>query len=181
MNPLSPVPRPRTAVFLGISLDGCIAGPSGDLSWLAECAAESTLDTGYDDLMNRVDTHLIGRNTYESVLGFPEWPYAQHQVRVLTNRPMTARFNELACQGPIDQVLTRLAEEGARGVYLDGGQVVRQALEAGVVDELTLSWVPVVLGDGVRLFSGSLSFRRWQLVGSKSFKSGLVQCRYVPR
>lgn len=181
MNAVNSCSRPHTAVFLGISLDGFIAGPNGDLSWLSECAGESPAETGYDELLSRVDTHLIGRQTYESVLAFAQWPYAGQRVKVLTHRPLEPRFSETACHGPIEQVLARLGAEGARGVYLDGGQVVRQALAAGLVDELTLSWVPVMLGGGVRLFDAAMPRSQWQLVGSRSFKSGMLQGRYAAR
>lgn len=171
-------PSLQVHVFLGISLDGCIAGEQGDLSWLAACAAESAADTGYDDLMGRTDTLLIGRRTYESVLRFEAWPYAGKRVRVLSHRPQTSRHGEQFCSGPVDGVLDALQADGARTVYLDGGDVVRQALQAGRVDTLTLSWVPVLLGKGTRLFEGGLPRSDWQLVAGRTFASGMMQARY---
>ena len=173
--------RPQTIVFLGLSLDGCIAGEDGDLSWLAQCAGESTAETGYDDLMRRADTLLIGRRTYESVLGFPDWPWSGKRVRVLTRRPMQARFDETPCSGSIESVLADLGAAGSRVSYLDGGDVVRQALRAGVVDELTLSWIPVVLGNGTRLFESGLPGSNWQLIHTRGFASGMVQATYRRR
>jgi dihydrofolate reductase len=165
-------------VFLGVSLDGYIAGEQGDLSWMAPCAAESTADTGYDDLMVGTDTLLMGRRTYESVLRFPGWPYAGKRVRVLSHRPQAPSHGEQFCSGPVSEVLDALQAEGARSVYLDGGDVVRQALRAGRVDTLTLSWVPVLLGGGTRLFEGGLPRSAWQLIAGRAFASGMVQARY---
>ena len=177
MNHPAP-PTPKVAVFLGISLDGFIAGPDGDLSWLDACASESPADTGHDALMARTDTLLIGRRTYDAVLGFPEWPFAGRQVRVLTHRPLQARHGEIACAGELSAVLDELQAAGARQVYLDGGQVVQQALALGRVDELTLSWIPVVLGGGTRLFDAALPRSGWRLAHHRAFASGMVQARY---
>jgi dihydrofolate reductase len=166
-------------VFLGLSIDGYIAGENDDLSWLSACAAESTADTGYDELMSRVDTLLIGRRTYDAVLGFSHWPYAGKKVYVLTHRQTRPRYNEQFCSGPLDVVLAKLRNEGARDIYLDGGNVVCQAIKMHLVDELTLSWIPVLLGAGVRLFESGLPGSSWQLVDCRKFESGMAQVRYA--
>ncbi len=170
-------------VFLGLSLDGCIAGEQGDLSWMEVCAAESPGDTGYDALMAQVDTLLLGRRTYDAVMGFGAWPFVGKRVRVLTHRSLEPRHGECAMGGPLREVLAQLAAEGARHIYIDGGDVVRQALVQDLVHEMTLSWVPVVLGRGTRLFETGLPGSAWQLAGSRQFRSGMVQARYcrVPR
>ncbi len=169
---------PRVVVFLGISIDGFIAGPGGDLSWLSACAGESPADTGYDELMARSDALVLGRNTYDSVLRFDDWPFGSKPVHVLTRRPLTPLHGERALQGNIEQVLRTVQAAGANSIYLDGGDVVRQALQDSLVDELVLSWVPIVLGQGIRLFGEGLPSSRWQLVRSRSFQSGMVQASY---
>lgn len=169
---------PEVVVFLGISLDGFIAGEGGDLSWLQACADESPAETGYDDLMARIDALVMGRNTYDAVLQFKDWPFGGKPVYVLTHRPLTSMHGERALQGDIEQAIRTVQAGGANCIYLDGGHVVRQALQKNLVDELVLSWVPVVLGQGVKLFEEGLPPSRWQLDQSRSFKSGLVQARY---
>lgn len=168
----------KVTVFLGISLDGFIAGPGGDLSWLSECSTESPADTGYDELMSQTDALVLGRNTYDAVLHFGNWPFAGKRVYVMTSRPLLPAHGEVALQGDIDQVLRAVQASGARFIYLDGGDVVRQALEKNLVDELVLSWVPTVLGGGIRLFEEGLPPSRWRLVRSRSFRSGMVQAAY---
>ena len=168
-------------VFLGLSLDGCIAGEQGDLSWMEVCAAESPSDTGYDALMAQVDTLLLGRRTYDAVMAFDDWPFVDKRVHVLTHRSLVPRFGESACCGPLREVLTNLAAEGARHIYIDGGDVVRQALAQDLVYEMTLSWLPVVLGRGTRLFETGLPGSAWQLASSRQFSSGMVQARYCRR
>jgi dihydrofolate reductase len=121
---------------------------------------------------------LIGRTTYNTALSFDAWPYAGKQVVVMTNRPLLPRHGEQAWSGDLPDVLNCLAAGGAREIYLDGGQLVCQALRHALVDRLTLSWVPVVLGRGVRLFAEELPRSQWQLMGTRAFGSGLAQCRY---
>lgn len=169
---------PKVVVFLGVSLDGFIAGPGGDLSWLADCASESPAETGYNDLMATTDALVLGRNTYDAVRSFNEWPFGTKPVYVLTHRPLNAGHGERAVQGSMEQVLRTVHESGARAVYLDGGDVVRQALQAHLVDELVLSWVPVVLGEGNRLFGEGLPPSCWRLTHSRGFQSGMVQASY---
>ncbi|MBB5605938.1 MULTISPECIES: dihydrofolate reductase family protein [unclassified Janthinobacterium] len=170
---------PFVSVFLGISIDGCIAGEEGDLSWLAELAPDSPEATGYTALMEQVDTLLIGRSTYDAVLGFEPWPYADKRVVVLSHRDFAPRHGEQRREGSVKAVLAQLAEEGCRHVYLDGGAVICAGLREGVVDSLTLSILPVVLGKGVRLFDGELPRSDWRLASTHHLPSGVVQLRYL--
>ncbi len=170
--------KPKVVVFLGISLDGFIAGEGGDLSWLSECANESPDETGYNALMDQTDALVLGRNTYDAVRQFSDWPFTGKQVYVLTHRPLASVYGECAVQGDMGQTLRNVHASGADSIYLDGGNVVRQALQANLVDELVLSWVPVLLGKGLRLFEEGLSPSRWHLAHSRTFKSGMVQASY---
>lgn len=172
--------RPNVSVFLALSLDGFIAGPQGDLAWLAPYSTDSSIETGYDRLMSHVDTLLMGRHTYEKLLTFDQWPYSGKRVVVLTRRPLSPRYGEMVQAGPLRDVLQRLWQDGSRHVYLDGGQTVRQGLREGVVDELTLSWAPVILGEGIALFAGLRHRLDLQVDGVRSLPSGLVQTIYHP-
>ncbi len=173
--------KPFVSAFLGISIDGCIAGENGDLSWLAELAPDSPEATGYTALMAQVDTLLIGRTTYDAVLGFEPWPYAGKRVVVLSHRDFAPRHGEQRRAGGVRDVLEELAGEGCRHVYLDGGAVIRAALREGVIDGLTLSVLPVVLGRGVRLFEDGLPRSHWRLEATRQLPSGVAQLRYGKR
>jgi dihydrofolate reductase len=170
--------RPRVIVYTAVSLDGCIARPDGALDWLAPMQGAGE-DYGYAQMMAGIDTLVMGRATYDSVLGFDEWPFAGKRVVVLTHRPLQSRHAEVPHAGALAPLLDRLGAEGQRGVYLDGGQAIRQGLDEGVVDEMTLSVVPVLLGSGRRLFADGLPGSHWRLQSSRSFVTGLVQSRYA--
>lgn len=172
--------RPVTAAFLGMSLDGFIAGPNDELDWLDRGGGPPE-DHGYSPFFAGVDLVLMGRRTWEVVQRFPEWPYGAKPVAVLTHRPADARHGERVFEGPPAEVLARLGEEGVRRVYVDGGAVVSQLLAAGLLDELTVSVLPVVLGAGIRLFQATGPERWLTLRESRSWPSGLVQLRYAAR
>ena len=168
----------KVSVFLGISLDGYIAGADNDLSWLSVVETDPPEDTGYNALMADIDVMVMGRNTYETVLTFGFWPYEGKQVVVLTSRPLSPLHGETSFNGSLRDLLAELVGRGLKHVYLDGGNVVRQGLQQQLVDELTLSWVPVTIGKGVRLFDGDMSMSQWKLASHQAFPSGLLQGRY---
>src|SRR5574341_157290 len=147
--------RPRCAVFIATSLDGFIALPDGSVKWLDAVRLDGE-DYGFDAFFASVDTLLMGRLTWETVLGLGEWPYQGKRVVVLTHRPAEGSHGESFRAGEPAQLLAELHAEGARHVYVDGGQVISQFLREGLVDELTLSVVPMLLGAGIPLFRGAL-------------------------
>ena len=169
--------RPYVSVFLGTSLDMKIARADGGIEWLEE--ANTTQENyGYEAFMETVDTLVIGRSTYDTVLGFDPWPYTGKRVVVMTHRPLISRWGEEAASGALLSLLERLQQEGVRHVYLDGGQMVQQGLREGVVDALTLSVLPIVLGEGRSLFGGGIPEQRWKRKEVRSFQSGVVQLQY---
>lgn len=168
--------RPRCSAYLAVSLDGFLARPDGSLDWL-EAVQTPGEDYGYAAFFASVDALVVGRRTYETVTAFPAWPWTGKRVVVLTHRPLEARHGEVPWSGSLDELLERLHREGARHAYVDGGEVVRQFLSAGLLDDLTLSIVPVLLGEGRPLLGGVAA--ALTLASAQPFPSGLVQLRYA--
>ncbi|MCB9628181.1 MAG: dihydrofolate reductase [Sandaracinaceae bacterium] len=169
----------RVHVFMAMSLDGFIAGPNDELDWLQREGAEDT----FTPFMQGVGAMLMGRRTYDVVSGFDgDWPYGETPVLVATSRPLSAaRGVVTAVSGSItDLVDEAKAAAGERDVYLDGGALIRSALDAGLVDELTLTLIPTVLGAGLPLWTGVARRHELTLQSSRELGAGLVQLRYVP-
>jgi len=171
-----PPPQVSFVVFLATSLDGFIARADDGLDWLARFEQE---EHGYREFLATVDALVIGRRTYEVVLGFPAWPYAGKRVIVCTHRPASPAHGEELWSGSPRALAERLDREGVRRVYLDGGALISSFLREGLVDELTLNLIPMLLGAGVPLFAGGLPEVPLRLLEARSFPSGLVQLRYV--
>ncbi|MBX7084214.1 MAG: dihydrofolate reductase family protein [Nannocystaceae bacterium] len=150
----------RVRVYLGCSLDGCIAGPDHDLSFLSEHApaGEPHGGLGFEAFLSQIGALLMGRRTYQVLLDYDAWHYGDRPVLVATHHPLPPApqgGDARAVQGPIAALVDAAkAAAGGKDVYLDGGDVVRQGLDAGLVDELCLTLLPVVLGRGIRLWEG---------------------------
>lgn len=167
----------RCSVYIAASLDGYIARPDGALDWLS-CVERPGVDYGYASFMASVDTLIIGRATYDLALGFEPWPYAGKRCVVLSHGARTPRHGEELYAGSVRELCARLEREGRKHAYVDGGQVIAQFLREGLVDELTLSIIPVLLGNGIRLFGALDRDVPLQLCDTQAFESGLVQLKY---
>lgn len=174
--------RPRVSVYLGVSLDLQIAEADGSLAFLDR---HEHADYGYDAFIADVDALVMGRRTYDTVLGFGiPWPFGTRRVVVRTRRPLGAVPADAAPyvtahEGPLAPCLAQLAADGLRHVYLDGGETVRQGLREDVVDALILTLLPEIVGDGRPLFDRTVPASRWTLDGVASWPNGAVQLRYA--
>ena len=167
------------SVFIGTSVDGFIARSNGDLDWLPEGGGEPH---GYNEFIATVDAIVIGRKTFETVLGFDAWPYGDTRVVVLSSQPLdlsAVRTGVVEQMGgaPAD-IIARLAATGAHHLYLDGGITIQRFLSAGLIERLVITHVPVLIGDGVPLFGALPHDVRLRHVVTRDYPSGLVQSEY---
>jgi dihydrofolate reductase len=131
--------------------------------------------------MATVDALIIGRNTYETVLGFDAWPYAGKPVFVLSTRPLPPAPPEAVVEqmsGDPADILNDLAERGIRHVYVDGGITVQRFLRAGLIHRLIVTRVPVLIGAGIPLFGPVAHDIALTHVATRHYASGLVQSEY---
>jgi dihydrofolate reductase len=168
----------HAAVFIATSLDGFIARSDGSIDWLTE-RGEKAGDTGYDEFMSAVDTVVLGRNTYEKVLTFDFWPYEGKHVEVLSSTLPLDADERIIVHRTVEGLVETLDDRGAKRVYADGGRVVQTFLRAGLLNELTITVVPVLLGSGIRLFGEldqdvSLTHNATRTLGA-----GLIQSDYT--
>jgi dihydrofolate reductase len=167
------------SVFVGVSVDGFMARPNHDLDWLPEGGGEPH---GYEEFLAGIDALVIGRKTFKKVLTFDPWPYGAKRVVVLSGRPLqlpgAIGSNVEQMAGSPAEIVARLAERGATKLYVDGGITIQRFLRAGLVDRLIITRVPVLIGEGIPLFSTLPHDVRLRHVATRSFPSGLVQSEY---
>ena len=167
------------SVFVGTSVDGFIARRNDDLDFLPEGGGEPH---GYDEFMASVDVLVIGRNTFEKVLTFNTWPYGDKRVVVLSTRHLDLSVvhggvvEQMA--GSPAEIVSRLAESGARHLYIDGGLTIQAFLRAGLIQRLIVTRVPVLIGEGIPLFGPLSSDVRLRHIVTRHYPSGLVQSEY---
>jgi dihydrofolate reductase len=168
-----------TSVFIGTSVDGFIARPNDALDFLPAGGGEPH---GYNEFIATVDVLVIGRRTYEIVLAVPEWPYGDKQVVVLSNRALdfSAVRGGLVEQmsGPPAEIVSKLTARGFQHAYIDGGVTIQQFLRAGLIQRLTITRVPVLIGEGIPLFGAMPKDISLQHISTHHYASGLVKTEY---
>ena len=169
----------KASVFVGTSLDGFIARANGNLDFLPPGGGEPH---GYDEFMATVDALVIGRKTFETVLTLGAWPYGEKPVIVLSSRPLapapSGAVVERMSGAPAD-IVSQLAASGIQHIYVDGGVTIQRFLQAGLIQRLIITRVPVLIGAGVPLFGPLPRDIRLQHVTTRPYKSGLVQSEYI--
>jgi dihydrofolate reductase len=160
----------KASVFVGTSLDGFMARIDGSLDFLPPGGGEPH---GYDEFMATVDALVIGRNTYETVLAFHPWPYGKKRVFVLTTGALVERMSG----APVD-IVSQLSRRGIEHIYVDGGITIQRFLQAGLIQRLIVTRVPVLIGSGIPLFGPLQQDVPLKHVATRQYASGLVQSEY---
>lgn len=168
--------RPRISVYIAHSVDGYIADADGSLDWLFARAGSE--DYGYGDFMADIDGLAMGRATWDYIADEPDLPFEGRPVYVFTGRGAAPRDGVTFWSRTPAEAVAEWEATGLRHVYVDGGRLISQFLGAGLVDDLTLTVVPVLLGSGARLFHDVPTLMPLRLVSSTPFPHGLVQLRY---
>ena len=167
------------SVFIGTSLDGFIARPNGALDFLPMDGGEPH---GYSEFFASVDALVIGRKTFETVLAFVEWPYGNKPVIVLSagqldfSKLRDAKVEQMA--GPPAEIVAKLAARGFQHLYVDGGITIQEFLRAGQIQRLTITRVPILIGQGIALFGTLPHDVKLKHIETKQYVSGLVKTEY---
>lgn len=174
----------KASAYIATSLDGFIAREDGDIDWLHSAGgSDEKEDYGYADFMASVDALIMGRNTFETALGFGAWPYTGKRVVVLSSRPMSIPDDladtVAASSAPPLALLSDLEKQGINHVYVDGGKTIQGFLRAGLINELTITRIPILIGKGIPLFGTLDRDIRLTHLHTQAYATGLVQSKYV--
>ncbi len=166
----------KVQLFIATSLDGCIAGPKGEIDWLF-----SDQDYGYARFLAGIDVILMGRKSYELCLTFGQWPYPKHRCIVFTHQPGKFKDEraEFTSQRPAAVVRNLRKIRGKNLWLMGGGELVKHFANAKLIDEAMIAIHPVVLGGGLPLFPTGTKRLALKLQGAKAYRSGLVMLRYA--
>ncbi len=172
----------KISAFIATSLDGFIARNDGDVEWLGEVEAGGE-DFGYYAFIEDVDYLVMGRNTFDKVLTFGEWPYDGRRVVVLTSQPLSIpealQDSVESMAATPDEVVAALDKRGAQHLYVDGGKTIQGFLDAGLIQRMIVTRIPVVLGEGIPLFGPVQQDIRFEHVVTRSYDCGNVQSEYL--
>lgn len=178
--------RPETVVYIATSLDGFIARPDGAIDWLESTEPQvEGEDYGWAEFIASVDGIVMGRATFDQLLGFDQWIYGELPMTVLTTTRKqvpehlraTVRLSDLEPAA----LLRDLGERGHRRLYVDGGKTIQSFLREGLIDELVITRLPVLIGQGIPLFGPLDGDIGWQHLRTQVYDNGLVKSSYRRR
>ncbi len=170
----------KTSVYIGTSLDGFIARKDGGIDWLVRFANDEAIQS-YEEFISPIDAIVIGRGTFEKVLTFPTWHY-QKKVFVLSTTikeiPEMARGKVTILAMPPRELLSYLAGEGFSNLYVDGANVIKGFLKEDLIDQLIISKVPTLIGNGIPLFDALDTDLEFEHIRTEAYSNGLVRSYY---
>lgn len=176
----------KAYVYIATSLDGFIARENGDIEWLHNSGhgeVDDKEDFGYQNFISNMDALVMGRKTYEKVRSFGgDWPYGELPVFVLTNRgvEISGELSKtvFSLSGNPIEILEELSDRGYENLYLDGGKTIQGFLKSKLVNEIAITKIPILIGNGIPLFGSLKKDIKLEHLETKSFNNGFVQSRY---
>jgi dihydrofolate reductase len=174
----------KCSVFIATSLDGFIARKNGDLDWLPGSDGEAGgEDYGFNEFFASIDTLVIGRKTYELALTFKEWPYRGKKVVVLSSgfskSPKSLREEVTGTSLSPKELIQHLLSSGSDHAYVDGGKTIQSFLQANLIQEMTITRIPILIGEGISLFGPLGHDIKLRHLSTRAYESGFVQSRYT--
>lgn len=172
------------AAYVATSLEGFIARPDGSIDWLEQAGLSTPAgeDYGYADFMASVDCLVMGRATFDMVRTFAEYPYTGKRVivlsKTLTDVPKGFEDKVELHGTSLTALLAKLEHDGHKRAYVDGGKTIQTFIQAGLLDEIIITRVPVLLGAGLPLFGEVNDDVMLEHVSTRSYANGFVQSRY---
>ena len=162
-----------------MSLDGYIASKDNSLEFLSMVEQEGE-DYGYNDFTKSVDAVIIGRKTYEKVISMGyEYPHTDKDVYILTRTAKPPIGNFKFYSDDLSRLVHDLKKQPGKNIYCDGGaEIANELLKNNLVDEFIISVIPILLGDGIKLFKDGRPELKLKLLSTKQFDKGLVQLHY---
>lgn len=165
----------KVILYIATSLDGYIAKPNDDLGFLSIVEQEGQ-DYGYADFVSTVDAVIVGRRTYDKVIDFP---HADKDAYIITRTPRPTIGSVKFYTGDLNALVEKLKSENGKNIFCDGGaEIVNQLLQYDLIDEFIISVIPILVGNGTKLWNDGRPEQKLELVSTKQFEKGLTQLHY---
>lgn len=169
----------KLIVYIATSVDGYIAKPNDDLSFLSVVEKPGE-DYGYSNFINTIDTVIVGRKTYDWVMKHvPAFPHEDKTSYVITKNARPAIGNTIFYTGNLKELILQLKKTPGKNIFCDGGAtIIHTLLKEKLINELIISVIPILVGEGIKLFTDGRPEQQLTLISAKSFEKGLVQLHY---
>ena len=171
-------------VYIATSIDGYIAREDGSIDWLMELPNPDQSDYGFSVFLNRVDGIIMGRKTFETVLGFNAWPYPHSKMvfvlsTSLNEMPLTLSGHVEIIKGDLTEIIASLKERGFNNLYIDGGKTIQSFLKEDLIDEMIITRIPILLGAGIPLFEKNNMELKFEHVETEVHNNMLAKSKYL--
>lgn len=168
--------------FIATSSDGFIARKNGDLDWLPQPKTDNKEDYGYSKFISKIDTIIMGRNTFEKVAGFDKWPYKKPVIVISTKIkkvPPKLNNNKILIKKNPDETIQIIKEQKLKTIYVDGGKTIRWFIKNNLLDEIIITIIPIKLETGIKLFTNKNQKYKFLLKDKIDFENGIIQEKYL--
>ena len=168
-------------IYIATSIDGFIAKKDGGIDWLFEVPNPDSSDFGFSDFINNIDAIVMGRNTYELVLTFGNWPYNKPVFvlsKTLKSVPNNLTDKVEILSGNPNFVVKELNSRNYLNLYIDGGKTIQEFLKQELIDEIIITRIPILLGEGIPLFDILTKDQKYEHIKTDVFNNALVKSHY---
>ena len=171
-------------VYIATSIDGYIAREDGSIDWLMDLPNPNKSDYGFSVFLERIDGIVMGRKSFETVLEFNEWPYPKSKpIFVLSNSldelPAGLSAKVEIVNGDLKLIIKRLKDRGINNLYIDGGKTIQNFLKEDLIDEMTITRIPILLGSGITLFDKNNLELIFEHTGTEVLNNMLARTKYL--
>jgi dihydrofolate reductase len=168
----------KLILYIAMSLDGYIAKPNDDLSFLATVEKEGE-DYGYADFVSKIDTVIMGRKTYDWVTKQVDFPHADKDTFIITKTSRPSIGKTVFYNGDLKELVEKLKAKQGKNIFCDGGaEIVNELMKDDLIDEFIISVIPVLVGNGTKLFKDGRPEQTLKLINLRTFDTGLTQLHY---
>lgn len=169
----------KLILYIATSLVGYIAKPNDELGFLSIVEQEGE-DYGYADFVKTVDAVIVGRKTYDKVISMGyDFPHSDKDAYIITRTPRPNIGSVKFYTGDIKTLVEKLKSDSGKNIFCDGGaEIVNELLKENLIDEFIISVIPILVGNGTKLFKDGRPEQKLALVSVKSFEKGLTQLHY---
>ncbi len=170
----------KIILYIAASLDQRIAEPDGSLEWLNEFPNPEKIDYGYKDLLASVDSVIMGGRTYREILNMDViWPYSEQMAYIVSHHNWGEKENIKFITENIIEMISELRNQEGKDIWLvGGGELVSMLLEADLIDEMQICYIPIILGKGISLFPEQSKESKWKLIGNLAYNSDALIVKY---
>ena len=182
----------KCSVYIATSVDGFIAKNDGSVDWLhsagnSEAEMGDQADMGMAEYMASVDSMVMGRKCMEMISSMnltPEqWPYGDTRIVVLSNTlkeaPENMKGKVEMYSGDLNALITQLEADGHKHAYIDGGTTIQAFINLDLINEMTITRAPILLGEGISLFGKTAKNIKLEKTQATAFANDFIQEKFV--